>query len=191
MVSQINTTLMVARLEYEFTLGVDLIKISTEGSKLIEACLGGWLFPILKLFDKNSFYDILSAILFEEQVIFLCDNQHVLSYAIHLFTEVLLRPSHYEHTAIYMISEWDLLDAPTSIVLGVNKSSDWINEEGALREGHLYVQIGEEATLIDRRKDYKRVKSEKLRKIVGSFFKSIDRDGIAFFKDKNKKKDGV
>ena len=77
---------MAPRLDYEFTVGIDLLKISTDGINLVDACLGFWLYPILRLFDKNTFYDILSAILFEEQVIFVCDNQHVLSYTIYLFT---------------------------------------------------------------------------------------------------------
>lgn len=50
-----------------------------------------------------------------------------------------------------MVSEWDLLDAPTPIVLGVNKPSDWLLE-GNTRQGHLYVHIGEEVTLVDKRK---------------------------------------
>ena len=95
MVSQINTTMMSLRLDYEFILGVDLIKISTDGINLTDACLGAWVYPVLRLFDKNTFYETLMAILFEEQVIFVCDNQHMLSYAIYLFTEVLVRPFHY------------------------------------------------------------------------------------------------
>lgn len=66
----------------------------------------------------------------------------MLSYAIYLFTEVLVRPFRYEHSAIYMVSYWDLLDAPTPIVLGINKPSQWL-EETQLRDGHLYVQMGE------------------------------------------------
>lgn len=50
----------------------------------------------------------------------------MLSYAIYLFTEILVRPFRYEHSAIYMVSYWDLLDAPTPIVLGVNKPSQWL-----------------------------------------------------------------
>lgn len=56
---------MIPGLDYEFVLGVDLLKISTDGMKLLDACLGAWLYPVLKLFDKNTFYDILSAVLFE------------------------------------------------------------------------------------------------------------------------------
>lgn len=65
MMTEINTTLMIPGLDYEFVLGADLLKISTDGMKLLDACLGAWLYPVLKLFDKNTFYDILSAVLFE------------------------------------------------------------------------------------------------------------------------------
>lgn len=126
LVSEINGTLLAPGLDYEFTLGVDILKISTEGYRLSDAWLGYWLYPILRLFDKNTFYDTLSALLFEDQLIFVCDNQHILSFVIYLFSEICPRPFHYQHTIIYMVSEWALLDAPTPIVLGVNKPSDWL-----------------------------------------------------------------
>ena len=55
-INEINTVVKSPGLDYEFSLGVDLIKISTDGTKLIDACIGAWLFPVLKLFDKNTFY---------------------------------------------------------------------------------------------------------------------------------------
>jgi hypothetical protein len=33
--------------------------------KLLDACLGAWLYPVLKTFDKASFYEVFSSILFE------------------------------------------------------------------------------------------------------------------------------
>ena len=52
------------------------------------------------------------------------------------------------------------------------------------------MQLGEDAVLVDKRKKVEKVRSEKLKKIISNFFKSIDRDGITLFKEK-KKRDGV
>jgi len=64
----------------------------------------------------------------EEQVVFVCENTHILTYTIYLFTDVLFRPFVYPHPRAYILSNEEFLDAVTPIILGVNRSGKWLHE---------------------------------------------------------------
>jgi hypothetical protein len=117
---------MVYNYNYEFIFGGDILKLNTERFQLAHTNLGGWIFAVLKMFNKDTFYEVLCAILFEEQVVFVCDNIHMLTYTIYLFTEILFRPFGYPHACVYIVSEESFLDAITPIILGVNRSNKWL-----------------------------------------------------------------
>jgi hypothetical protein len=127
-IESFNKAQMVYNYNYEFIFGGDVLKLNTERSQLANTNLGGWIFAVLKMFNKDTFYEVMCAILLEEQVVFVCDNVHMLTYTIYLFTEILFRPFGYPHPCVYIISEESFLDAITPIILGVNRSNKWLPE---------------------------------------------------------------
>lgn len=89
--------------------------------------LGGWVYAVLRMFTKDTFYETLCAIIFEEQVVFVSENLHMLTYTIYLFSEIMFRPFSYPHACVYIVPEESFLDAPTPIILGVNRSVKWLD----------------------------------------------------------------
>jgi hypothetical protein len=108
--------------------GGDVLRLNTERGQLANTILSSWIFAVLKMFNKDTFYEVLCAILLEEQVVFVCDNIHILTYTIYLFTEILFKPFGYPHPCVYIVSEDSFLDAITPIILGVNRSNKWLHE---------------------------------------------------------------
>ena len=174
---------MIYNYNYEFIFGGDVLRLNTERGQLAYTNLAGWIFAVLRMFTKDTFYEVLLAVLMEEQVVFVCENIHILTYTIYLFTEVLFRPFGYPHPCVYIVFEESFLDAITPIILGVNRSGKWLQEHyNPEHDSKTYVLLNEEAVIFDNRKD-KRPRSDKLKKIVKDFFKIFEK-GLAFFKKK-------
>lgn len=178
-----NDAAMVYNYNYEFVFSGDPMRLSTERGQLAYTNLAGWIFAVLRMFTKDTFYEILVAVLMEEQVVFVCENLHILTYTIYLFTEILFRPFLYPHPCVYVVSEESFLDAITPIILGINKPLKWLQEHyDPERDTKTYVFLSDEAVIFENRKE-KRPRSEKLKKLVKEFYKLYDK-GLGFFKKK-------
>lgn len=51
-----------------------------------------WAYPILSLFTLDIFLEVLTLMMLEEKMVFVCENKTILTYAIFLFTKVMMRP---------------------------------------------------------------------------------------------------
>ena len=82
-----------------------------------------WAYPILRLFTLDSFLDTLTLILLEEKVIFVCENEHVLTSTVFLFMKVLMQPFNYPYPVVSIIpNQYDYFNAPFPIVYGTINS---------------------------------------------------------------------
>ena len=60
-------------------------------------------------------------------MVFVCENKYILTYAIFLFTKVLMRPFEYPYPVVNLIPDQEeYLNAPFAIVYGYNKSKEEI-----------------------------------------------------------------
>lgn len=127
MVQVFNNAKMVYNLRYMFEMAGREFVLNTTRSEVPGDILGGWIWNILRMFNKDTLYETICAILFEESVVFVSENLHILTYTIYLFTEILFRPYTYPHPVLYIIPDESWLHAITPVVMGVNRSSKWID----------------------------------------------------------------
>lgn len=56
----------------------------------------------------------------EEKIVFICDNEYILTFAVHLFTRILSRPFQYPYPSVYLLpNEEQYLNAPFPIAYGL------------------------------------------------------------------------
>lgn len=87
---------------------------------------GGWAFNMMKPLNKDLALEILTHIIFEESICFVCEDLYFLTFFILLFTDFLLRPLVYPYKHVSVMFDEDLLGAPIIVILGVNKKSSWL-----------------------------------------------------------------
>lgn len=84
-----------------------------------------WAFSVLSLFTLDVFLDVLTLLMLEEKMVFVCSDTSILTYAIFLFTRVLLRPFEYPYPVVTLIPDQeDYLNAPFPVVYGLNKTRE-------------------------------------------------------------------
>lgn len=64
----------------------------------------------------------------EDKLVFVCDNSHILTYTIYLFTSLLTKPFKYEFEIVNILPEEDFLSAPFPFVFGMLKKRKYIEE---------------------------------------------------------------
>lgn len=62
-----------------------------------------WVFSVLSMFTLENFIDVLTLLMLEDKVVFICDNSNILTHTIHLFTSVLTRPLQYPFPIVSII----------------------------------------------------------------------------------------
>ncbi len=78
-----------------------------------------WIFPILNMFTVQIFIDLLTLMMLEDRIVFICNNSHILTYTIFLFTNILVKPFVYAFQVVSIIPEEDFLGAPFPVVYGM------------------------------------------------------------------------
>ena len=95
------------------------LHLSEEGCK--NNFIESWGLPILQLFSIEKFVEVFTLIMLEEKVVFVCDNEYILTFAVHLFTRILSRPFQYPYPSVYLLpNEEQYLNAPFPIAYGLH-----------------------------------------------------------------------
>jgi hypothetical protein len=47
------------------------------------------------MFNIDVFIDIFTLLMLEDKIVFVCNNSHILTYTIYLFTNILIKPLTY------------------------------------------------------------------------------------------------
>ena len=64
-----------------------------------------WGLSIFNIFNVDTFLDVFTLVMLEEKVVFVSDNPTILTFTVHLFTQILPRPFHYPYPVINMLPE--------------------------------------------------------------------------------------
>ncbi len=115
----------------------------------------------------------------EDRVVFVCDNSHILTFAIFLFVNVLTRPFMYAFPSVYIIPKEDFLNAPFPFVYGLLKKKKWIEQNQILdRFKNTYVfltPMGVYVSYTESRKEMLKGRPEKLKGILAPLFKDLEK----------------
>jgi hypothetical protein len=121
--------------EYEYKL-IDQKKLSlfTYWDEAKTFFVREWVFSILSIFSFESFLDLLTLIMLEDRVVFICENSHILTHAIYLFTHVFFKPLNYSFPIVSIVPGMDetYLHAPFPVVYGLLKKRKNIEESNLL-----------------------------------------------------------
>jgi len=71
------------------------------------------------MFTVDTFIDVFTLLMLEDKVVFICNNSHILTFAIYLFTNILTKPLVYAFEVVSIIPEEDFLGAPFPVVYGM------------------------------------------------------------------------
>lgn len=91
---------MIATDMHSLVLGHFKINFTFSKHSFNDLLYGGWVFDTLKMFDKDSLYEIFTNILMEESVCFVSENLHLLTHIIFLFVTILPQPFSYPYPCI-------------------------------------------------------------------------------------------
>ena len=88
------------------------------------------------MFSLDSFLKILTLIALEDKIVFICENSHILTHAIYLFTHVLLKPLNYPFPIVSIVPGMneDYFHAPFPVVYGLLKKRKQIEETSNLEQ---------------------------------------------------------
>lgn len=114
-------------------------------------------------------------------MVFVCENKYILTYAIFLFTKVLMRPFEYPYPVVNLIPDQEeYLNAPFPIVYGYNKSKEEILAAKIHKKyKNVYVffePTGVEIVCEENKKKLLNSKSPRLRDRLLSKFKKMQRN---------------
>ena len=95
------------------------------------------------MFDKDTLYEIFTNILMEESVCFVSENLHLLTHVIFLFITILPQPFSYPYPCISQMFNYELLDSPFVVTIGINENSKWLDENGSMYEKKLFIDLND------------------------------------------------
>ena len=64
-----------------------------------------WAYYVFSLFTLDVFLDVLTLMALEERIVFVCPNACILTHAIYLFTQVLIKPFEYPYPVVNLIPD--------------------------------------------------------------------------------------
>lgn len=62
-----------------------------------------WASKVLKIIDKEVLYEIYSMVMLEESVMFVCENQKLLTFIVLLFASMLTKPFSYPYPVVSIL----------------------------------------------------------------------------------------
>lgn len=68
--------------------------------KIDDLLYSGWAYDVLKIFEKDTMYELFTNIMTEESICFVCENMHILTYVVFYFVCILTFPFSYPHPCI-------------------------------------------------------------------------------------------
>lgn len=67
--------------------------------------LQDWGLSIFKMFNVDNFLDVFTLVMLEERIVFVSENVTLLTLAVHLFSQLLIRPFKYPYPVINILPE--------------------------------------------------------------------------------------
>jgi len=120
----------VVRLNGRYTLKLlnDQIAVRTPIDSVESELIQEWVFQVLSIFNVDTFIELLTLFLLEDKLVFVCENSHILTFAMYLFVEYLYRPFVYAFSSVYITPSEEYLNAPMPVVYGMLKKKKWMDE---------------------------------------------------------------
>lgn len=91
-----------------------------------------WAYRALRVFERESLYEVYCLVMLEETVCVVCENAYLLTFVIHLLVSLLPRPFHYPYPVVSIVFEEEFLETPFTTMLGINKPTKWLDSNDAL-----------------------------------------------------------
>lgn len=112
---------------YTLKLLNDQISVKTQDRVQFDL-IQEWALQVLSIFTLDTFVDLLTLFLLEDKLVFVCENSHILTFALYIFVEHLYRPFVYAFSSVYITPNEEYLNAPMPVVYGFLKKKKWIEE---------------------------------------------------------------
>lgn len=79
-----------------------------------------WGFPIFNMFNLDTFIDVFTLVILEQKTVFVSDNPTILTFAVHLFTQLLIKPFKYPYPVVNLLpNESEYFGAMCPFVYGL------------------------------------------------------------------------
>lgn len=131
----LNNKVVAFNRSYELKL-VNLQKITllTDWNLAKTYFIEEWIYAILSMFNIEVFIDVFTLMMLEDRIVFICNNSHILTYTIYLFTNILTKPFIYAFEVVSIIPEEDFLGAPFPVVYGMLRKRKNVEESNIFRD---------------------------------------------------------
>lgn len=81
------------------------------------------------MFTYDTFLDLFTLVMLDDQIVFVCDNSNILSHTIYLFAEILTKPFKYAHPVVtILLDDEDWLHATGPVIYGMLKKRKVVEE---------------------------------------------------------------
>ncbi len=161
------------------SLPTQTITLSTSADRLRNVLMQEWIYEVLSLFTLDKFLDLLLLFHFEQKILFVCENSHILTHMIYLFIEYLYRPFIFSFSSVYIIPQEQLLDAPFPFVYGLLKKRQYVQANGLVkRYPCTYVFISRTGVNIvysESKKQLLKLRPEKLKADLAPMFANMEK----------------
>lgn len=119
----------------------------------------------------------------EDKLVFICNNSHILTYTIYLFTNILVKPFIYAFEVISIIPEDDFLGAPMPVVYGMLRKRKYVEESNIFRDyKNTYVFIAPDKIDIvytENRKNLLKARPQILRNNLTPLFRDLKKTRLS------------
>lgn len=117
-------------------------------------------------------------LLLEDNLVFVCENSHILTYTIYLFVEYMFRPIGYAYESVSILPDEEFLGATMPVVYGLLKKRKWVEENRIIEKfSHFtYVFVGPAGVNMvydQTKKDLLKKRPEKLKSLLTPFFREL------------------
>lgn len=163
---------------YEFKLvNQQKITLLTDWNLAKTFFIEEWIFAILHMFNVDTFIDVFTLMMLEDRIVFICNNSHILTYTIYLFTNILAKPFLYAFEVVSIIPEEDFLGAPFPVVYGLLRKRKNVEESNIFRDyKNTYIFLSPEKvdiTYTESKKHLLKCRPEKLKIALTQLFKDL------------------
>ncbi len=112
----------------EVTLKVNESELQIELSeeKMEKELYWNWAVRVISLMEREVLYEIYCMVMLEESVMFVCEDEKLLSFIVLLFASMLTKPFSYPYPVVSILFSEELLQTPFTSIVGVNQSEAWL-----------------------------------------------------------------
>jgi hypothetical protein len=134
------------------------------------------------MFRVETFIDVFTLMMLEDRIVFICNNSHILTYTIYLFTNILTKPFIYAFEVVSIIPEVEFLGAPFPVVYGMLRKRKSVEESNIFNDyKNTYIFLSPDNVDIvytESRKDLLRCRPQKLKNDLTLLFKDLKKQRV-------------